>query len=270
MSEGKRITDLQQLESIPEGTSYLAESGDGSGTKRILHEVLLAALIEGIKLGSLKELNTESKDSMVAALNEVLKKATAAFEGTDGIKAGTAGMVPTPEPEDKGKVLGASGKWVPNGGIEALDVLGNKEELEANTTAGKVVDALVVKEINNSLGFDTKLINGVPNWSPRGADTWTPFSGKKIGDTFYKGTETYSIDIKPYYPNMYKNLKPENFFITSHDSFAFDQSLGNNNLTFSYNANTGMLSVSKFTVQHSANVSIAVYYYIYCFPSGVN
>lgn len=152
MSEGKRISDLQQLESIPKSTSYIAEAGDGSGTKRILHEVLLAALIEGIKLGSLKELNTESKDSMVAALNEVLKKATTAFEGTDGIKAGTAGMVPTPEPEDEGKVLGAGGKWVDIASASAGGkVLKSIEELEANTEEGYLVDALPIKEMNNDL-----------------------------------------------------------------------------------------------------------------------
>lgn len=33
-----------------------------------------------------------------------------------------------------------------------------------------------VNQLNNSLGVDIKLIDGVPNWSKRGADTWNPFS----------------------------------------------------------------------------------------------
>lgn len=40
-----------------------------------------------------------------------------------------------------------------------VDILESKEELEANNTKGKVVDALVVKEINDSLNNSIKFIN---------------------------------------------------------------------------------------------------------------
>lgn len=32
-----------------------------------------------------------------------------------------------------------------------------------------------LNELNSNFGFDTKLIDGVPHWSERGADTWFPF-----------------------------------------------------------------------------------------------
>lgn len=53
----------------------------------------------------------------------------------------------------------------------------NEEQTEANTTPDKYVsDAIVTRELITRMGnMDFKLIDGVPNWSPRGADTWSPF-----------------------------------------------------------------------------------------------
>lgn len=42
--------------------------------------------------------------------------------------------------------------------------------------------------LNDNFGYDTKLIDGVPHWSPRGADTWSPFIDD-ISD--YYCTESY-------------------------------------------------------------------------------
>lgn len=152
MDIGRRITDLEQMESVPAGSSYLVEAGDGSGSKQIKHEKLVEEVGKGLNLGNLKELETESKGSIVGALNEVNEKAGTVFKGTDSMAKGAAGLVPAPQPEDEGKVLGANGKWVPNGGTAAMDVLADREELEANTEEGKLVDALVVKEISENLG----------------------------------------------------------------------------------------------------------------------
>ena len=67
---------------------------------------------------------------------------------------------------------------------QMVDILSSKEEGEANTTAGKVVDALVVKDINSSLTandnqfyFDYQDGKYGYNTDPnRGADTFSPFS----------------------------------------------------------------------------------------------
>lgn len=34
--------------------------------------------------------------------------------------------------------------------------------------------------LNDNIGYKTKVIDGVPHWSPRGADTWSPFSSSSI------------------------------------------------------------------------------------------
>lgn len=183
MNEGRKITDLEQMESIPAGTSYLAEAGDGSGPRQLKHEKLVEEIGQGIGLGNLKELDTKEKGSVIAALNEVNKKAGTVFEGTDGIKAGTAGVVPAPKPDEVRYVLGANGKWVPPGEGGALDVLEDRETLEANTEKGKLVDALVVKELNNSLGGVTQFIvdpetHQITGYKTAGgADTVFPFRG---------------------------------------------------------------------------------------------
>lgn len=69
------------------------------------------------------------------------------------------------------------------------DLLTTKEQLSANTAAGKSVDALVVKEINNNLNASSKFpdgagfypdvkdgIRGYNTNAARGADTFHPFS----------------------------------------------------------------------------------------------
>lgn len=172
MDEGKRITDLEQITKIPASSAYLVESGDGAGTKKVLHEDLVKSIGEALPIGDTEELeglekleNSEEKDepeeleepsvkekfTLVKAILKVLGIATSIFKGTDGIKCGTAGMVPPPAPEDEGKVLGSNGQWVPAGG-RSYKVVKSIEELEAITEEGWVVDALVVKEILLKLG----------------------------------------------------------------------------------------------------------------------
>lgn len=56
----------------------------------------------------------------------------------------------------------------------------------------------VDEQINSNMGFDTKLVDGVPNWSPRGADTWSPFrSGAKLIDLGVYNSST-NIDVSVY------------------------------------------------------------------------
>lgn len=70
---------------------------------------------------------------------------------------------------------------------QVVDILSTKEELEANTEAGKVVDALVVKDINSSLESNNEhfyydVQNGVRGFNTdpaRGADTFYPFDKGK-------------------------------------------------------------------------------------------
>lgn len=206
MDKGKRITDLEQITRIPSGSTYLVESGDGEGTRKLLHEDLVKSIGDNLQIGDIEELeelekmkfsevqdgqeepeesSVKEKFTLVKAILKVLGVATSVFRGTDGIKGGTAGMVPPPAPEDEGKVLGANGQWVPPGEGGTLDVLKDREELEANTDKGKLVDALVVKEISGNLKFPdgtqfyADIQDGKPGFNTdpeRGADTFVPFS----------------------------------------------------------------------------------------------
>lgn len=58
------------------------------------------------------------------------------------------------------------------------DLLTTKEQLRANTAAGKSVDALVVKELDNNLSGLSFGLTASGEWGYRkpGADTVTPFS----------------------------------------------------------------------------------------------
>ena len=60
-----------------------------------------------------------------------------------------------------------------------------------------VVDTLNenVDELSNSLGIDIKIIDGVPHWSERGADSWSPFSSGSITE----------IEIVPLVPILTSN-----------------------------------------------------------------
>ena len=52
-----------------------------------------------------------------------------------------------------------------------------------------------VDELNTSLGLDIKLIDGVPHWSERGADSFSPFSD--VAEVYYHFTaysQTYTTD----------------------------------------------------------------------------
>lgn len=96
---------------------------------------------------------------------------------------------------------------------EINDPLDTLEEIEANTDAGRFAGALAVKEINSNLSerinsglsdIDVRYNSetGAPEWSPRGADTWSPFRNEPV--LLWKGTGakqnniTCTFDYSPY------------------------------------------------------------------------
>ncbi|MDE7445882.1 MAG: hypothetical protein K2N15_09320, partial [Lachnospiraceae bacterium] len=146
MSLNQPIKDLEQAESIPQGTAYVASMGNGQGVKTVTQEVLTKTVGEGLKIGDLEELNTKNKESLVDAINEAKQS---------------------------------------GGGGASVDILDSKEEIEANTEPGKIAGALAVQEMLNNLnfpdgtGFYPDVQNGVRGYNTdaaRGADTFHPFS----------------------------------------------------------------------------------------------
>lgn len=71
MNMGKKITELDHAASVPAGTSFVAEMGDGTGTKHITQEDLIKAVGDSLPLGNIKELLTDDKSSFVSAINEI-------------------------------------------------------------------------------------------------------------------------------------------------------------------------------------------------------
>ncbi len=145
---GQPIADLEKVTEVPSGSTYIANMGDGSGTKAVTQETLTKEVGKGLKVGDLAGLQTENKTSLVAAINEAAQS---------------------------------------GGGGSAVDILDTKEEIEANTETGKAAGALAVKEmfseINDNLkGFtpvideNTGKMTGYKT-AVGGADTVFPFSG---------------------------------------------------------------------------------------------
>ena len=55
------ITQLERATTVPAGSLHLVEMGDGSGTKAVTQEVLEEKMRESLKVGDLKELQTEDE-----------------------------------------------------------------------------------------------------------------------------------------------------------------------------------------------------------------
>lgn len=167
MAVGKRITDLEQTTSVSNGANYLVETA--AGTMRIRHDDLAKAMGKNLKTGDLQELDTENKESFVAAINELQESLKTPFEGTDGIVPGKTGVVPAPKAEDNGKVLGSNGEWVnpsSGGDIDAENVK-FKDKKNAEEKVGNIdgmtsdlnceneriaASAVGLKNVNDKLG----------------------------------------------------------------------------------------------------------------------
>lgn len=141
MNVGTPIPQYEKAQSIPSGTTYIADMGDGSGTKGVTQEVLTKEVGRGLKIGDTEELQTTNKESIVAAINEAAQ----------------------------------------SGGGSSVDILDSKEEIEANTESGKAAGAQALKEmfseIYSNLGglsFGTTE-DGQPGWKD-GADAVHPFN----------------------------------------------------------------------------------------------
>lgn len=97
---------------------------------------------------------------------------------------------------------------------QMVDILSSKEEVEANTTAGKVVDALVVKDINNSLTnesaetFNFGMLNGKRGFftdSSRGADTFYPFNNGDLKECLVGNGGAIMFMVKDDYSMLFSN-----------------------------------------------------------------
>lgn len=147
MSLTQPIMNLEKTSSIPQGSTFVVEMGDGSGTKAVTKENLEKSTGEALKIGNLEELQTEAKGSIVAAINEAAQ-------------------------------LGSGGS--------AVDILDTKEEIEANTESGKAAGAQAVKEMFSELndklkGFEPVIDENTGKMTGYktavgGADTVFPFS----------------------------------------------------------------------------------------------
>ena len=74
MTQGKKITELEKAASVPDGSSYIVEMGDGTGTKRVLHEDMVKSVGSSLPLGETAELETRNRDNFVGAINELVRK----------------------------------------------------------------------------------------------------------------------------------------------------------------------------------------------------
>ncbi len=81
MNEGKTFFDLPQAQTVPAGSRYAVEMGDGSGTKSVTHEDVVKAVGEYLPLGDIDQLETDVKTDYVSAINEIKKKADASSGG---------------------------------------------------------------------------------------------------------------------------------------------------------------------------------------------
>lgn len=131
--------------------------------------------------------NISSKEKFSVIMGKIAKffsdLKTVAFTGKYSDLSGTPGVVSKTAnglcPKNGGtttKFLRDDGTYAePTASVSGLSTL---EQVTAAATAGNVTDPVgagAVNELNSSLGVDIKLIDGVPYWSERGADTWNPF-----------------------------------------------------------------------------------------------
>ncbi len=203
------ITQLEQTETVPAGSLHLVEMGNGSGTKAVTQEVLEEKIRGALKVGDLKTLQTENKENLVGAINEVAQS---------------------------------------GGGGNAVDILDNKEEIEANTGSGKVAGALAVKEmfgaLNDKLGGLTFgfTANGQPGWKD-GADTVHPFS--EASYAIFKTEKTV-----PYNKGSFLSLLAHSGFEINADGILKCVKSGNYTLCIAGNDAKGD---DKFTISYYVN-----------------
>lgn len=154
-------------------------------------------------------------------------------------------------------------KAVLKGAFLKMYLLTTKEQLMANTLAGRTADALLTKQLNQDLAkgqiqFDIQ--NGKGFYKAVGADTWTPF---KTGVTLlgrYSAVSTYDLSNVP----GYESLNVDDFLCVTNtgntngskyenDSNGTIQlSIGYTAAQLSYNASTGILTITPALLSGSA------------------
>lgn len=93
MNQGKTIFDLEHATTVPAGSRYVVEMGDGTGTKAVTHEDVVKAVGGDLPLGDTKDLETLAKDNFVAAINEIKERTDNASGGaTIRVKTGDPGL----------------------------------------------------------------------------------------------------------------------------------------------------------------------------------
>lgn len=256
MNAGKTFFDLTLAESVPAGSRYVVEMGDGSGTKSVTHEKVVKSVGDSLPLGDVKNLQTIAKDNFVNAINEIKKKSESGGSSIDDSKIGNLSSLTTTA---KDNLVNATNE-LDKKKINASAVLKTQEQVEANTNPDNVASAVVVGEVINNLGGYSfgETADGKPGYRKPGADTVIPFSSshKEIvasnqswiictnGTTQTKSINVTAIAGYQYLTadDFYVNIKKINGGVT--DSYV---SLGGK----SYNATTGILTLSATTGKDS-------------------
>lgn len=84
MNEGRTFFDLPQAQTVPAGSRYAVEMGDGTGTKSVTHEDVVRAVGADLPLGDINDLETDAKSDYVSAINEVKRKTDVCSGGANG------------------------------------------------------------------------------------------------------------------------------------------------------------------------------------------
>lgn len=228
------ISQLEEATTIPQGSVFLVEMNDGSGTKKVTKETMAEKIGEVLKIGNQEELQTENKENLVAAINELTQS---------------------------------------GGGGASVDILDTPEEIEANTETGKAAGALAMKEMYSGLidnasfpdgtKFYPDIQNGVRGYNTdaaRGADTFHPFKNSANGaitvasDIYWSvttngSTNTKTVDVTSV-PG-YHSLTADNFIINVK---SINSALTDGYMSFSsnsYDSDTGILTLSANTTRDS-------------------
>lgn len=99
---------------------YLAKIAEGGGGGGYVLPIATASELGGVKVGS---------NLAIDSGTGVLSGNYSAFTGTNGVDAGTTGLVPAPTAADAGKFLKADGTWdtAGGGGPTVVQLLGNSQ-----------------------------------------------------------------------------------------------------------------------------------------------
>ena len=145
---------------------------------------------------------------------------------------------------------------------------GSVSGLEA-TTVQEAID-----EMAESLGgIEFAIVDGKPQWKERGADSFSPFNSGEV-ETIVIGSNTsfsqQTFDVKSLLPNDYTRLTSDDFYFTNLSITTvkgFSSSNTTTPLTVSYDASTGILTVSmasSYVVINAVSYAAIIQYTVNC------